>query len=93
MTKKDIIKNFDKSLKVPVGDVSDEWKAPAVVVGDSNGAPFIQIRAESRPQAKELRDKVKAALSDKYDIGQGIIEFDPIQFRFSQHLTIKEKKS
>ena len=91
MNKKDIIDILDKSLNVPIGDVSDEWKAPAVVVGESDGALFVQTRAESKQESIDLRDNVEKALSDKYAIRRGIIEFNSQLFRYWQFLTLKEK--
>ena len=88
MNKKDIIDILDKSLNMPIGDVSDEWKAPSVVVGEYGGVMFVQTRADSKQEAKDLRDQVKAALSDKYEIGQGIIGFNSVEVRFFQRLTI-----
>ena len=88
MNKKEIRDILKKSLGMPIGDVSDEWKSPSVVCGESNGVLFVQTRADSKQEAKDLRDKVKAALSDKYDIGQGIIEFNSVEVRFFQSLTI-----
>ena len=91
MNKKDIIDILDKSLNMPIGDVSDEWKAPSVVVGESGGVLFVQTRAKSKSEAKDLRDQVEKALSDKYVIGRGIIEFNSVEFRFFQFLKIHEK--
>jgi len=89
MDKKKISEIIDKSLKMKVGDVKDAWKAPAIVAGDD----CLQTRASSKEEAIELRDKVKAALSGKCIIGQGIIEFDPVCVRFWQRFTIKDKQS
>ena len=88
MNKQDIIDILGQSLGIPIGDVSDEWQSPSVVVGESDGMPFVVTRATSKQEAKDLRDQVKAALSEKYTIGQGIIEFDSVEFRFWQRLTI-----
>ena len=93
MNKKEIKDILDKSLNMPIGDVSDEWKPQTVVVGESDGVLFVQTRAESKQDAKDLRDKVKAALSDKYEIGQGIIEFNSVEFRFFQFLKILKEKT
>ena len=89
MDKKKISEIIDKSLKMKVGDVKDAWKAPAIVAGDN----FILTRANTKDEAIELRDRVKAALKDKYIIGQGIIEFDPVNVRYYQRLTISDKQS
>ena len=92
MNKQDIIYILDKSLNMPIGDVSDEWKAPSVVVGESDGVPFVQTRAESKDKVKELRDQVKNALSEKYVIVQGFTQFNSVDFRFWQNLKIIKEK-
>ena len=91
MNTQDIKNILDKSLGMPIGNVSDEWKAPSVVVGESDGALFVQTRAESKQEATALRDNVEKALSDKYAIRRGIIEFNSQLFRYWQFLTLKEK--
>lgn len=91
MNKKDIINALGKSLDKKVGDVKDEWKAPSVVVGENDGTLFVQTRAPSKQVAIDLRDKVKKALSGKYVVAQGIIEFDGFS-RFWQSMIINPKK-
>ena len=92
MNKQDIINILDKSLGMPIGNVSDEWKAPSVVVGESDGVPFVQARAISWKETKDLRNQVKNALSEKYEVEQGIIEFDSPNFRFWENLKVTKEK-
>ena len=92
MNKQEIKDILDKSLNMPIGDVSDEWKPQTVVVGESDGVPFVQARAETWAKASVLCGKVKDALSDKYEIEQFMVEFNSVEFRFWKNLkVIKEK--
>ena len=88
MNKQDIIDILEKSLNMAIGDVKDEWKAPAVVIGETDGKTFVQARAESWKKAKEMCDQVKTALSDKYETLQLMVEFNPVGFRFWENLKI-----
>ena len=92
MNKQEIKDILDKSLNMPIGDVSDEWKPQTVVVGESDGVTFVQARAETWAKASVLCGKVKDALSDKYEIEQFMVEFNSVEFRFWKNLkVIKEK--
>ena len=92
MNKQEIKDILDKSLNMPIGDVSDEWKPQTVVVGESDGVTFVQARAETWAKASVLCGKVKDALSDKYEIEQFMVEFNSVEFRFWENLkVIKEK--
>ena len=92
MNKQEIKDILDKSLNMPIGDVSDEWKPQTVDVGESDGVTFVQARAETWAKASVLCGKVKDALSDKYEIEQFMVEFNSVEFRFWKNLkVIKEK--
>ena len=91
MNTQDIKNILDKSLGMPIGNVSDEWKTPSVVVGESDGVTIIQSRGKSWKETTDLREKVKTALSDKYVIEQGMPEFNSVEFRFWETLKVKEK--
>ena len=89
--KNSISKTLGKSLKMKVGNVKDEWKTPSIVIGENaEGMTYIETRCESREQAIEMRDKVKAALAGQYVVLQGFIGFDSVRFRFWQHLTLEK---
>ena len=86
---KDIL---DKSLGMPIGNVSDEWKTPAVVIGEAEGQTIIQSRGKSWKETKALCDQVKDALSDRYDVEQGMVEFNSVEFRFWDTLKVTKEK-
>ena len=91
MNTQDIKNILDKSLGMHIGNVSDEWKAPSVVAGESDGEVSVQVRGTNWKETTDLREKVKTALSDKYVIEQGMPEFNSVEFRFWETLKVKEK--
>ena len=92
MNKQEIKDILDKSLNMPIGDVSDEWKPQTVVVGESDGVTFVQARAETWAKASVLCGKVKDALSDKYEVVQLMVEFNPVDFRFWENIKVINEK-
>ena len=92
MNTQDIKNILDKSLGMPIGSVSDEWKTPSVVVGESDGVPFIQVRGKSWKETKGLAEQVMTALSEKYVIEHGMVEFNGVDFRFWKNVKIIKEK-